>query len=440
MLARQAAHSYNFRTMVGSESFVKDTSVLPLWLKLVEELAGVFDTHFVCATVAAEVAAFSQNTAVVGIGGPQEEYYDVWICQPNGASTQVRWQAEKASFAPILNSGKAVRLEKLSRPVTELINSKLWLLSQDTILAVPLPYPVNAGQTANSGILSLIDPPQNGILGEVELENLSRGLTVYLDRAALRRQVDQQEVEFAVVSDISHVLTSTLSMERVFQELTGTIRRILQVESLSVGLTEANTGDVIFLDSLMGLPSENLPDIRLKPGQGIAGWVAEHGEAVIVNDAYKDQRFDPIPDRRYGSTTRSMICIPLQVEERTIGVLQAVNRRYGHFTSHDLGLLQAIGSPLAAAIENSTLHADVLSEKRRVETILTSMFDGLLAISSAGFITRVNDAFLALLMVEDSQLLGKPWQSDETAPQAMSKTSNHDSRQRDSIIYDPQPR
>ena len=407
MVAHWAARSYNFRTMSGSESFVKNASILPLWLKLIEELAGVQDTHFVCATIATEVAIFSGTTTVVGVNGPQGEQYDVWICRPDGASTQVRWQTDKASFAPIVNSGKSVHLEKLSRPVAELISSELWLLSQDNITAVPLPFPVNDGLPSYSGALCLLDPPANSILGEDELEKLSRGLTVYLDRAALRRQVDQQEVEFAVVSDITHVLTSTLSMERVFQELTGTIRRILQVESLSIGLTEQNTGDIIFIESLMGVPSENLPDIRLRPGQGIAGWVAEHGEPVIVNDAYADNRFDPVPDHRSGFTTRSMICIPLQVEEKTIGVLQAINRRYGQFTTHDLGLLQAIGGPLAAAIENSALHADVLSEKRRVETILTSMFDGLLAISSGGYITRVNDAFLALSMVDDDLLTGK---------------------------------
>ena len=407
MLANQPAHSYNFWAMSRTPANSENMSFYPLWLRLMDELAGVFDTHFVCASIACEVAAFTQITTVVGVSGPQSEFYDVWICQADGALTQERWPAESASFEPILASDKAIRLAKLGRPTSELVSSELWLRSQDTVLAVQLPFSVNEGQASQSGVLCLLDPSQDSPLREDDLEKLSRGLTVYLDRAALRRQVDQQAVEFAVVSDISHVLTSTLSMERVFRELTDTLRHILQVESLSVGLTEPNTGDIVFAESLLGAPSENLPGIRLKSGQGIAGWVAEQGEPVIINDAYADQRFDPNPDRSSGFTTRSMICIPLQVEERTIGVLQAINRRYGQFTSHDLSLLQAIGGPLAAAIENSSLHADVLSEKRRVETILAGMFDGLLAVSVDSYITRVNDAFLALLMVDESHLVGK---------------------------------
>lgn len=392
--------------MSRTKNQVADVSILPLWTKLVKELADVFDTHFVCATIAGEVAAFSDCTTVVGVSGFQKDFYDVWICQPDRSLTQVRWQKE-ASFPPIITSGKAVRLEKFGRSVAELVNSEMWLLAEEGILAVSLPFPIKDDHGTKSGVLCLIDPQDKQNLVETELENLARGLTVYLDRAALRRQIDQQEVEFTVVSDISHVLTSTLSMERIFQELTGTIRRILQVESLSVGLAEPNTGDIIFIQSLMGAPSADLPYIRLKPGQGIAGWVAERGEAVIVNDVYADHRFDPDPDLRSGFRTRSMICIPLQVENRTIGVLQAINRLYGKFTTRDLNLLQAIGAPLAAAIENTTLHTDVSSEKRRVETILASMFDGLLAVSAEGYVTRVNDAFLALSMAEDNQVVGK---------------------------------
>ncbi len=389
------------------------SSILPLWERLTSELAGVFDTHFVCATIAAEVAAFTGAVTVVGVSRPQRDCFDVWICRPDRSLTQVRWREEQASFAPIINSGpiengQALRLDKLDRPVSELVKSELWLMVQDSFLGVPLPYLTTDELPADIGLLGLIDPPETCALGTNELESLSRALTVYYDRAALRRRVDQQEIEFAVVSDISHILTSTLSMERVFQELRGTIRHILQVEALSVGLIDQNSGEVVFLESLMGVPSENLPIIRLKQGQGIAGWVADHGQPVIVNDTYADRRFDPLPDRRSGFKTNSVICIPLRVEERTIGVLQAINRRYGQFTARDLSLVEAIGGPLAAAIENSKLHTDVLSEKRRVETILSGMSDGLLAVTLDGYITRLNDAFLALLLGEDEQLVGRP--------------------------------
>ena len=385
-----------------------DASWQALWLALSRELAAVFDAHFICATIAAEVARASGVATLVGISDEQRQHYDVWIAQPDGHEKQDKWPAERATFNDILDAEEAALLRKLDRPVSELVNSELWLLAQDDILAVPLPLPTENGLVAAPGVLCLLDPPQEVARTAVALTDLARGLTVYLDRAALRRQTDQQEVEFAVVTDISAALTSTLSMSHVFQELAGTIRRTLQVESLSVGLSEPYTGDIVFVDALMGARFENLPEIRVKRGQGIAGWVAEHGEPVIINDTYADDRFYSGPDRQSGFRTRSMLCIPLQVEDETIGVLQAINRRYGKFTQHDLQLLQAIGGPLAAAIANSRLHMDVLAEKRRVETIFAGMSDGLLAVTTAGTITRVNDALCALLLMDDAQLLGRP--------------------------------
>ena len=102
-----------------------------------------------------------------------------------------------------------------------------------------------------------------------------------------------------------------------------------------------------------------------------------------------------------------MICIPLQVDERTIGILQAINRQFGRFSDHDVQLMQALGGPLAAAIENANLHTDVLAEKRRVETLFTSMSDGLITVNRDGVITRVNSAFASMLFSDVDDVVGR---------------------------------
>ncbi len=394
---------------MSSKQLAAETHPLhQLWLRLTNELADVFDAHFVCATIASEITAQTSTMSVVGIRDLQQPHYNVWICRPDGELTQQRWPVARTSFEPILEAGHSIRLEKSDQPVTELINSELWILPGEGILAVPLPYASSRHQPSPPGVLCLIDADESCSIDNQCLDDLSRSMTVYLDRAFLRLRVDQQAVEFGVLSDIGNKLTSTLSMDNVFQQLTGTIRRTLHVESLSVGLAEAHTGDIVFVEQLMGAKFENLSQIRVKRGQGIAGWVAEHGEPVIVNDTYADKRFYSGADRRSGFRTNSMLCVPLQVEQRTIGVLQAINRQYGEFSEHDLQLLQAIGGPLAAAIENARLHTDVVAEKQRVETLFASMSEGVLTITNEGLITRSNEALSALLLTGTGDLSGKP--------------------------------
>jgi two-component system, OmpR family, phosphate regulon sensor histidine kinase PhoR len=151
--------------------------------------------------------------------------------------------------------------------------------------------------------------------------------------------------------------------------------------------------------------------VRLQAGQGIAGQVALSGEPLIVNNVYKDQRFFSRIDRDSGFRTHSILCVPLKVEQRVIGVLEAINKRIGNFHESDLRLLQAIASPLAAAIENARLHGDVLAEKRRVETIFASMSEGLLTTNAEGLITAANESLLTLLGIASGEaLIGQPAQ------------------------------
>lgn len=379
-----------------------------LWQALSAELASVFDAHGVCAVVGGEVARFCGVTAVVGISDPFKKYFDVWVCQPDGAIEQIRWDNTKASFYPLIEEGQPTLADKFSRPPAELVHSALWQLPREQILALPLPAPGEYQPLTPPGILCLIDPPPDCPLTLDNLSPLGIFITTILDRAFLRHTVHRQDIEFAVVSDISFALTSTLSLQNIYKQLMGSVKRTLNVGSVSVGLIDPPTGDIIFVDMLLGDMFKDLPPLRLKNGQGIAGWVADNRQPLIINDVYADNRFFARFDRQSGFHTDSMICIPLQVEERVIGVLQAINKVGGEFIENDLRLLQAIGGPLAAAIENAGLHAEVLAEKRRIETIFASMSEGMLTVNADGFVTHANDALLSLLRQEAAHLLGQP--------------------------------
>jgi PAS domain S-box-containing protein len=383
------------------------TWIHALWQKLAHELANTFDAHGVCAAVASEVAVHTRTTTVVGASGPQTKYYDVWICDKDGHIQQARWDSKRASFAPLIQAGRAVLQDKFSLPAAELINSELWQLPRQAILAVPLPVPGRYEPVSPPGVLCLIDPSPDCPVNPETLESLATYITVALDRAHLRHHSDRQDIEFTVVSEISYALTSTLSLQTIYNQLMEPVRRTLNVESISVGLIESTSGDITFVDMLMGPLFKDLPPIRLRRGQGIAGWVAEHRQPLIVNDVYADRRFYSRVDHQSGFQTHSMICIPLQVEDRVIGVLQAINKQNSDFNDNDMRLLQAIGGPLAAAIENARLHADVISEKRRIETIFASMSEGMLTVTAEGLITHANEALLSLLFKDLASLLGR---------------------------------
>lgn len=388
-----------------SESTIKP--IHALWEKITHELTDTYDAHGVCAAVAYETACFTGVTSLVALRDPLNEHYDTWICNGAGEIKQTRWETNKTSFTSLEAAGKAALENKFNRSAGELINSELWQLPRENVLFVPLPFPPQTNHLTPPGALCLIDPGDDCPVNLQNIESLAAYITIFLDRAFLRHRSDQQEVEFGIVSDISYSITATLNLENIFHKVADAVRRTLNAESISIGLIEPETGDIVFVDTLMGPLFKNLPPLRLHAGQGIAGWVATHAEPLIVNNVYADQRFFSKVDLDSGYRTNSILCVPLQIEQRVIGVLEAINKQNGHFHDNDLRLLQAMSGPLAVAIENARLHSAVLSEKRRVETIFSSMSEGLLTMHPEGWITAANDALLTLLRRSPDQVIGK---------------------------------
>jgi diguanylate cyclase (GGDEF)-like protein len=95
---------------------------------------------------------------------------------------------------------------------------------------------------------------------------------------------------------------------------------------------------------------------------GIAGWVAQHSRPVLSNDVRGDERFFSGVDEKSGFVTRSMICVPVMIKDRLIGVLEAINKTEGAFTEDDVTILYALANQVAIAIENARLYQAAITD------------------------------------------------------------------------------
>ncbi len=96
----------------------------------------------------------------------------------------------------------------------------------------------------------------------------------------------------------------------------------------------------------------------LEPGQGLADWTFRNRQAIYVNDVSKDSRWYSGIDEETGFETHSLLCAPLEHQDRVTGVIEVVNKHTGDFNDEDLNLLEAVASIAATAIENARLYAD----------------------------------------------------------------------------------
>src|SRR5215472_2941427 len=158
--------------------------------------------------------------------------------------------------------------------------------------------------------------------------------------------------ELGIFHDVAKALTSTLNLDSVLQTIMEKMAEYFRPDTWSLLMVDEVTDELYFAIAV-GDASESLKSVRLKVGEGIAGWVAKHGEQLIVPDVYTDPRFAKRIDDMTKWRTRSMICVPLRAKHRTLGVIQLINCVLDNFSDRELFFLQAICDYAAIAIENA---------------------------------------------------------------------------------------
>ena len=95
-------------------------------------------------------------------------------------------------------------------------------------------------------------------------------------------------------------------------------------------------------------------EIRILNTTGIAGFVFNSGESLIIHDAYSDSRFNRSVDEQTGFVTENVLCVPIKTRKGTIiGVAQVLNKRKGKFSTNDLHILQAMIGQGALALQSA---------------------------------------------------------------------------------------
>ncbi len=158
--------------------------------------------------------------------------------------------------------------------------------------------------------------------------------------------------------ELSSLINSSLDTREIRKRAIQASMKLLDAEAGSLILIDKESQD-LFFEVALGDKCNDIKKVRLKRGQGIAGWVVEKGEAIIVHDVQSDNRFFKVADEQSKYTTMNMICVPLKSKDQILGVLQAINKKSGVFDDEDKDALSALANQVAIAIENANLYQEL---------------------------------------------------------------------------------
>ncbi len=205
------------------------------------------------------------------------------------------------------------------------------------------------------GVLALAGTRREPFSDAQDLVNwAASGLALAIDRNRLLAAVVKRDKEIETIRQVGGALaSSTFDINKVLNYTMDMLREVMDVEAGTLLFLEERELEVAVAFNSR-LPS--VKKFRLKLGQGIAGYVAARGEAVIVNDTAASPHFFPAVDEDAGFRTHSALCVPMISQGRVIGVIEALNKVNGCFDANDRDLLQAIAASVCIALENARLY------------------------------------------------------------------------------------
>jgi diguanylate cyclase (GGDEF)-like protein len=186
------------------------------------------------------------------------------------------------------------------------------------------------------------------------LEDIADRVAVSLEKEYLREQLKEREEELSVINRSNAIITSSLDIQRIYNNFIKELKRVVDVDWASIAVIEDDEINFMALSTEVGSPWKAGERIPLK---GTATeWVANHNKSTVDDDLSSDQRFTTAKYHLQHSI-RSLAYIPLIISNQVIGTLIVGSRNPHAYNSRHVRLLEQLASQIAMPIENVRLYA-----------------------------------------------------------------------------------
>jgi diguanylate cyclase (GGDEF)-like protein len=168
--------------------------------------------------------------------------------------------------------------------------------------------------------------------------------------------------DLLVFHRLARSLTSSLDLRTILRTILDHMERLIQAELWTLLMLDGERRELYYAIAAGG-EEASLRDLRVKVGEGVAGWVAQHGETLIIPETASDPRLQAEDTARLrpgkARRVRSVIALPLKGRTGTLGVIEILNPRAGQMDDYTIAFLHILADHAAIAIENANHHARI---------------------------------------------------------------------------------
>ena len=168
------------------------------------------------------------------------------------------------------------------------------------------------------------------------------------------RDLEGRQQQLLRLVELSVILNSTLDLDELLQTITATATELLDCEASSILLYDEKNPRLYFA-AATGSNPEKLAEIPVPMEGSIAGTIFRTNQPLILNDVEQDPRHYSQVSDQINFQAKTLLGVPMPIKDRTVGVLEALNKRDGVFTDRDVAILSVTAAHAAIAINNARL-------------------------------------------------------------------------------------
>src|SRR5437588_5420193 len=203
------------------------------------------------------------------------------------------------------------------------------------------------------------------------------------------------------LQDITETALAHLTLNKLLHEMFVCIREVMDVDNSAI-LLVTEDGQYLTVYTAIGPEEQVAPQVRVPVGQGFAGKIAAHREPLIVADPSRADIITPLLREKL----RSLLGVPLLVDDRVIGVVHVGTLSPRQFTGEDVHLLQRAADRIALAVDHARLYeaeqrarTDALARAKQLEATFEAIVDGVIVYDSEGRIQQMNSTAREILAI-----------------------------------------
>jgi len=218
----------------------------------------------------------------------------------------------------------------------------------------------------------------------------------------IRRRVDQ----LGAINTVAATVSQSLNLEITLQTALDAVLNVIRVQAAGISLVDEASGELV-LRAQRGWKKDFVTQpMRIPLGEGLSGTVIHTDEVVVTGDLTGDPRLAVAEFAE--ERIQAMVMVPMHARGRVVGILSVMNYEQYTFADEEITVLRAIADQVGVALDNARLYENTKEQASRLDAVLHSSGDAIIATDSHGSINLINSTAETLFDLHVNELVGMP--------------------------------